>query len=107
MTLYMVYLLEEAIKTPWTCALLAFVTAGYLLIDWPIVYPGIPLLGAGRGILGRRAAGKEFRLRGREMVREFAKVFFAYFFFFFFSFLLHAHDNTISRSIYMPILGYA
>lgn len=84
MTLYMVYLLEEAIKTPWTCALLAFVTAGYLLIDWPIVYPGIPLLGAGRGILGRRAAGKEFRLRGREMVREFAKVFFAYFFFFFF-----------------------
>lgn len=101
MTLDMVYLLEEAIKTPWTCALLALVTAGYLLIDWPIVYPGIPLLGAGRGTLGRRAAGKEFRLRGREMVREFAKV--CFYVFFFLSFFSVAHTRKYHIKIHIHV----
>ncbi|KAI6381367.1 hypothetical protein MCOR25_001299 [Pyricularia grisea] len=73
MALDAVFLLVEAFKTPWTCAILTLVTVGFLLIDFPTVYPGVPLLGARRGTLDRRAAGREFRLRGREMVQEFAK----------------------------------
>ncbi|KAH8839115.1 hypothetical protein MCOR27_010477 [Pyricularia oryzae] len=61
----------------WQLEILVTITvliAGSLLyLDRPAVYPGIPLMGAGKGWFGYRQAVNKYRVNGREMVREYSK----------------------------------
>ncbi|TLS27695.1 hypothetical protein PpBr36_01218 [Pyricularia pennisetigena] len=49
------------------------VVSSLLYLDRPAVYPGIPLIGAGKGWFAYRHALKKYRLNGRKMVEEHAK----------------------------------